>query len=274
MVPQVLAIVGSPRKGKTSGVVQKFELELKRLGEIEFQIVMLKDLKIGNCRGCGLCLEKGEEFCPLKDDFNDLFARMQKADAIIMATPVYALQVTALLKNLLDRMAFVMHRPCFYHKLFMPIVTQGVYGADGVIKYLDEAAKFCGFTSCPGLGLTVAFKDPLPEETRKEDAEIKLAAERFCNLLNNRVDPIPSIKDVLIFRMVRSTHKQAAGLPRDHQYYRDQGWLEADYYYPTKLNLLKKMVGRWADWQGSKMAAQAKQEREEYQLQKQHNEEK
>lgn len=270
MKKSVLAIVGSPRKGHTYRVAKLFEEELGKAGDIAFEYVLLKDVKLESCRGCGLCLEKGEDFCPLKsrDDFTGLFQKMMNADGIVMATPVYSLQVTALLKNLLDRMAFVMHRPCFFHKLYMPVVTQGVYGADGVIKYLDEAAKFFGFNTCPGLGLTVALKDPLPEETQKINSEVKAAAQRFSKMLANPKDPVPGFKDLLMFRIVRCIHAGSAGLQRDHEYYREKGWFNSNYYYDTKLGPLKRLVGAWADWQGRKMADKIIRDREQFRLTK------
>lgn len=260
----VLAVIGSPRKGHTYHVVKSFEDALKKQGNVNFECILLKDLDIRNCRGCGLCLEKGEEYCPLKDDFEDLFKKFMNADGFIMATPVYSLQVTALLKNLLDRMAFIMHRPCFFHKLFMSIVTQGVYGADGVADYLDTAAKFFGFNLCQGLKLTLALKDPLPEETQRINREIDRAAQRFYEMLTDPKDPVPGIKDLLIFRMVRSTHLKAAGLIKDHQYYKEHGWLSSDYYYEVKLNPIKKLVGLWADWQGQKIGDKTVKDREKY----------
>jgi len=258
---EVVVIIGSPHKGRTLEIVNKLEQSLKEIDNISFEYVFLRDVDLKQCRGCGVCLERGEEFCPLKDDRTDIFMKMMHADGVIFATPVYSLQVTALLKNLLDRLAYVFHRPCFFHKTFMPVVTQGVYGAEGVLKYLDEVAHFWGFKTCPGLGLTVAWDKPLPSEQQKNEREINEAARRFYNSLTNQADPVPSIKDVLIFRSVRAIHSLAAGLSRDHRYYKEQGWLEADYYYPTKLAWYKKIVGRWAEKQALKQALQTQKEK-------------
>jgi NAD(P)H-dependent FMN reductase len=262
MKHNVLAIIGSPRKGQTYRIVKQFEQELTTMGNIDFEYVLLKDLNISTCRGCTLCLEKGEEFCPEKDDRDFLFQKMKDADGIVLATPVYSLQVTALLKNMLDRFAYIFHRPCFFHKLYIPIVTQGVYGGEGVIKYLDEVARFWGFRICRGLGLTVSLQDPSIEETQKINIEVHNAAARFYDLLVHPRDPVPSLKEVLMFRMVRSVHSRAAGMARDHQYYRDQGWFDSDYFYQVKLGVLKRFVGSLADYQGKKMADKIVRERE------------
>jgi hypothetical protein len=33
----------------------------------------------------------------------------------------------------------------------------------------------------------------------------------------------------------------------DYRYYRNKGWFESDYYYPTRLGPLKKTAGRLID---------------------------
>ena len=40
---------------------------------------------------------------------------------------------------------------------------------------------------------------------------------------------------------------------RDHVYYRDRGWFESDYYYPTHLGPFKKAAGAVFDWAGARM---------------------
>jgi NAD(P)H-dependent FMN reductase len=261
MSRKVIAIIGSPRKGRTLEVVETFEKRLKELGNIDFEYVFLKDVNLKECRGCGLCLEKGEEFCPLKDDREDIISKMMKADGVIFATPVYSLQVTALLKNMLDRLAYVFHRPCFFHKSFIPVVTQGIYGYESVLKYLDEVARLWGFRVCPGLGLTTFWEKPSPTDLKKIDDEARKAAKRFYDCLNRMSDPVPSLKEVIMFRSVRAFHSIAAGFPRDHQYYKEQGWFNSDYYYDTRLGWHKKLAGRWVEKQALKQAMKNKFDR-------------
>lgn len=251
----MVAFIGSPHKGRTHDIVEQFERKLKELGDVDFKTVSLKDVDLKYCRGCGVCLEKGEEYCALKDDRDPLLAMMMEADGVVFATPVYSLQVTALMKNFLDRLAFIFHRPCCFHKSFIPIAVQGVYGVKGVLRYLDEVAHFWGFKTCPGLGLTVPWEKPLAAEQQKIDVKVQKAARSFYNSLTEPGDPVPSFKDVLIFRSVRSAHSQAAGFELDHKYYKEQGWFTSDYYYQTKLGLLKQLIGAWADKQSIKQSA-------------------
>jgi hypothetical protein len=34
---------------------------------------------------------------------------------------------------------------------------------------------------------------------------------------------------------------------RDYTYYRDKGWFQSDYYYPTRLGVLKRAAGSFFD---------------------------
>ena len=98
-IKKVTVFIGSPRKQATYQAVQEFEKNLKSYAEIDFEYVFLNDYNLGNCKGCCLCFNKGEEYCPLKDDRDLLLEKMNNSDGVIFATPNYAFQVTALMKN-------------------------------------------------------------------------------------------------------------------------------------------------------------------------------
>jgi hypothetical protein len=51
-----------------------------------------------------------------------------------------------------------------------------------------------------------------------------------------------------VFRTFRSMTRQAsADNTRDYAYYAEKGWFESDYYYPTRLGILKKAAGKFFD---------------------------
>lgn len=110
---KVTAFIGNHQKHSTYKAVCEFERNLKAYGNIEFEIVFLKDYQLEYCRGCKVCFDKGEEYCPLHDDRDILMEKMIQSDGVIFATPNYAFHVSAPIKNLLDRLAFTFHRPRF-----------------------------------------------------------------------------------------------------------------------------------------------------------------
>lgn len=262
---KILAIMGSPRKGETYKALQIFEEKLTKMGDISFEYVFLKDMNIKTCRGCFLCLEKGEEFCPHReDDLNIIVSKMMEADGVIMASPNYALQVTAIMKNLLDRMAYVFHRPRFFHKVWMPFITQGVYGGENIVKYLDEVGSFWGFINCRGLNLTITPGQKLPAEEQKLERQIEEGAVRLYQKLTGERSPVPSFKQLMIFNMTRSFHAHGHLRKRDHEYFKERGWFHSDYMYETKLGPVKRIFGSFFNFIAIKNAKKLKKEWCEY----------
>ena len=65
---KVTAFIGSARKKATYYAVREFEKNLKQREEIDFEYVFLSNYNLNFCQGCCQCFDKGEAFCPLKDD--------------------------------------------------------------------------------------------------------------------------------------------------------------------------------------------------------------
>ncbi len=103
---RVTAFIGSARKKNTYKASEQFLQKLRSLGDIEYEIVMLSDYNLEICKGCLLCFNKGEEFCPFKDDRDRLIEKMISSDGVIFASPTYSFQVSGLMKIFLDRLAF------------------------------------------------------------------------------------------------------------------------------------------------------------------------
>lgn len=102
MNKQVLIIKGSPRKkGNTAALADAFARGARENGN-EVTEILLKDKKIGDCLGCGVCQGNGG-ICVQKDDMTEVYEAMKKADVIVLASPVYFYTWTSLMKRTLDR---------------------------------------------------------------------------------------------------------------------------------------------------------------------------
>ena len=98
---KILAVIGSPRNnGNTYEAVKLIEdeLNIKNPG-IEFEYVQLGSANLKPCKGCFTCIERGEEKCPLKDGRETLEFKMQQADGVIFASPVYTYNVSWIRKT-------------------------------------------------------------------------------------------------------------------------------------------------------------------------------
>lgn len=244
---KVTAFVGAARKGHTHQATREFLDRLEALGGVETELVRLSDYEIGTCRGCKTCFDKGEEHCPLKDDRDVLIAKMEASDGVVMASPNYSFQVSAYTKLFLDRLGFMFHRPRFHGKAYTSIVVQGIYGGGKIVKYLDFVGMGLGFKVVQGT-FSTAFVPMTAKERAKRDAALAKQAERFHQRLARPAHPAPSLFKLAIFRFARTNI--AAELDErsmDWRHYRDRGWFESDYYYPTRLGALKRAFGRAID---------------------------
>lgn len=259
---KIVVIFGSHRKtGQTMKVCQLFESEVKKLSDADFEYIILKEADLKMCVGCVQCLPKGEEFCPhSQDDRDKILAKMDNADGIVFACSNYALNVPNIMKNFFDRTAFVFHRPRFFHKVFTGIVTQGIYGGGSILKYFKQIGNFWGGITVPGITLTLqsgaAYDLSIPwneKEKANVDKATKKLAQNFVKALQGNRSPQPKWFNLLVFRGARTFHKYAGDDNKDFKYYNGKGWLESDYYYPIKLGIFKKLIGKSLDSFNKKM---------------------
>lgn len=103
-----LAINGSPRTGgNTDALLQEV------LGELDTQGWGTELIKVGGtdirgCLACNTCFKKKNNQCvQSKDAFNEIYAKVLKADALILGSPVYFAAVSADLKAFIERAGYV-----------------------------------------------------------------------------------------------------------------------------------------------------------------------
>ncbi len=250
---KITVFIGTQQKNATYKAVEELIKNLKAFTELDYEYVFLSGYQLEHCRGCKLCFNKGEEHCPLKDDRDLLIEKINNSDGVIFATPNYSFQVTALMKNFLDRLAFILHRPRFFGKAFMPIVTQGIYGGASILKYLEKIGKGLGFHIAKGCYLTTL--EPITKlQQEKITQEIKKASSRFYKELMRPTPPAPSLFSLIIFHMSRTSIIDSLDEKyKDYLYYKEKGWFTSDYYYDTTLLPIKKIFGCFFDFLGHKM---------------------
>ncbi len=102
MNKKVLILSGSPRKGGNSDILcDEFMRGAEEAGN-SVEKVFIRDKKIGFCSSCYYCKDHGGE-CAIKDDMAEILDKMQAADVIVMASPVYFYSIDAQMKALIDR---------------------------------------------------------------------------------------------------------------------------------------------------------------------------
>lgn len=214
---------------------------MQSFGNVEYEIVGLNNYNLGACKGCKLCLDKGEELCNLKDDRNILLEKIKSSNGVLFASPNYSFHVSALMKQFLDRLGFFFHRAQFFGKTFTGIVAQGVYGGNKIVKYFNFIGKALGFNVVKGICVTNL--EPVSEKAiiKNEKMIEKLAKRYWRQLIKNEL-PQLSLFELFIFRMSRSSMKMKLDENfKDFNYYTEKGWFSSDFYYPIALSSVKKI---------------------------------
>lgn len=98
---KIIAINGSHRPGKGTAALIDAALEEARAAGAETELVELATCDIKFCVGCNRCL--GQKTCTIDDDMTRIMEAMKAADGIILGSPNYFANVTARMKNFMDR---------------------------------------------------------------------------------------------------------------------------------------------------------------------------
>ena len=98
---QILAFNGSPRKNGNTEILLSSLLDGARGAGADVELIRLADYTIHPCVACGGCEKTGR--CVLEDDMQVLYEKVDSADRLVIASPIYFYSVTAQTKAFIDR---------------------------------------------------------------------------------------------------------------------------------------------------------------------------
>lgn len=100
---KIIVLNGSPRKQGTTAALAEVVSKAAADQGAEIKSYYLNGMHIKGCQSCYAC--RGEEHrCILQDDMQKLYDEIATASGIVFATPVYMWQMTAQLKQVIDRL--------------------------------------------------------------------------------------------------------------------------------------------------------------------------
>lgn len=104
---KIIGISGSPRKGSNTDIIVGKVLEGAASKGAETEMVSITDLKLAYCTGCMQCRADGN--CRLteelvNDDLPPLLEMIERADGIVLGSPVYGMHLPGRFKNMFDRL--------------------------------------------------------------------------------------------------------------------------------------------------------------------------
>ena len=225
---KVVALLGTKRKINT----YKLLLNIKDLladHDIELEIIELYNYDIKDCIGCETCILTGK--CVLQDDTASIMDRVLKADGIILASPVYLQQVSGKMKTFFDRTCSWYHRPVLTAKPVLCVATTKGSGLKATLNYLENITSQWGAISAGSIGRKIYnIQNPF---TLKE-------ISKFLFLLNTPQNYSPSLNELIGFEVQKSLAAYLGGL--DAEYWQKMNWMTRSYFYPCKINPVKRTI--------------------------------
>jgi len=98
---RVLGLAGSPRRGGNTDLLLAGVMKGAESKGAETKTIILNKINIHPCQHCDECFKAG--ICCVKDDMHMVYGEMEKADRIVLASPVHFLGVSAQAKIMIDR---------------------------------------------------------------------------------------------------------------------------------------------------------------------------
>ena len=163
---EVLILNGSPRPNGNTSIAVNELVKIFSEENIETEVVQIGNKDIRGCIACGFCFKNGK--CAFDDVVNELAAKFEAADGLVLASSVYYASANATLIACLDRLFYSTH----FDKTMKVGASVVVARRGGCSATFDELNKY--FTIC---GMPVASSQYWNSLHGREKGEAELDAE-------------------------------------------------------------------------------------------------
>ena len=136
----ILILSGSPRKGgNTELLAEAFAKGAAEHHQVE--IISVRDYKVNPCLGCNACFKREANTCVQKDDMTIIYEKINQADMLVIASPVYFYGISAQLKAVIDRF----HNPIrdTFHIKKMALLLVGAATLPGLFDAILTEYNLC-----------------------------------------------------------------------------------------------------------------------------------
>ena len=229
---KVAVFYNSSRKGSTWHSTELFLKALSNLQTVDIERYDLSQAMTQFCHGCFKCIEKGESQCPHRTQVAVMADSLLAADLIILTSPVYGMDVSAQVKNLLDHLCYMWlsHRPepQMFHTLGLSVVTSAGAGLNHATKTLQNSLKFWGVKKTYSMKLPVAassWDTVKPETKAKMEKRMYLLAEQVAFDYSRGTKLRGNLFRDMMFRMMRRMHQKNDWNLLDRGHWENHGWL-------------------------------------------------
>lgn len=251
---KILFINGSPRKaGNTARLLTLLGRELDKQAGTQGSSLTIEHLdlaaqSIAPCRGCRVCFDRGEDTCPQKDDIPAVYRMMRDADLIVAASPVYVDDVSGAMKNMIDRLAYLCHRPALAGKGVYLLTTTGGTPSPHALGTMAMAFRTWGARVLGQDGIVAGALMETEDIDVQYRRKIEKTARRILRALVSGKAAGAALVSLIFFHIQRKAWRKSPDDSLDYLFWTEQGWLEKgrDDYIPRRAGIVKRVLARAA----------------------------
>ena len=104
---KVLILNGSPKENGNTAISLNEMIRVFQKENVSVELIHIGNKDIRGCSSCGFCFREGR--CVFNDIVNELAPKLEDADALVIASPVYYASANSTLTACLDRLFFSTH---------------------------------------------------------------------------------------------------------------------------------------------------------------------
>jgi multimeric flavodoxin WrbA len=138
---EIVVFNGSPRKDGNTTTLLDLVARGARESGAQVKYYTLFKMKFMACQGCYGCRMQDE--CVIKDEVTEATRKVSAADAVVIGSPIYMMQMTGPVKNLHDRFFPLIAPeggPRFGAKKLVTVYTQSLDDAHAYDSYFEYTA--------------------------------------------------------------------------------------------------------------------------------------
>lgn len=222
---KIIGLNGSPRRSQSrTGQLVEQILNGAREAGAEIEHFEINRLKVEPCIACDKCHKTG--YCVQKDDFQETFDKIMAADGLVLGSPVYIYQVTAQLKNWIDRLGNTIHCQRFLGKYGVVVATAGGSGEKETADYLAHVLKRTGMQHVGQLASCIEEEGLLEASSPLFKAANELGhslvqAIREQTVFPEQIKEQEQVKEYFRYVILKRREKWNW----EYDYWKEKGWL-------------------------------------------------
>lgn len=190
------------------------------------------------CIGCTFCILKDETLCPHYNKLAPITEAIDKADVLILDSPVYAYHVTSAMKALLEHYGFrwMIHRPNgeMFTKQVVCIATSAGKGEKNTCQDMADSAFYWGAGKIYKYGIAVRAVNWDGVSNKKKAKLYKDMLSLAQKIKSNCGKVKPSFKTKAMFTIMSMiVRKRSKSV--DYTYWKEKGWLDKKLPWKTDV---------------------------------------